>query len=292
VCLTRAGYHHITSSCNNLKSDGEKMKTRIITGLILAPLVVLIIWLLPDTLGVALVAAGGLFALDEFDRMLRPDAGRDRLWIFQMVGMLLFVVAGIKSPILAGGLAGGVIFLMMAAFLIERMSRPIDLETAATDVAKSLLGLVWIGIPTFCMVSILSMPMFGREILLTLFCIVWLGDTAAYFGGKYFGDKKLYPALSPKKTMVGGLAGLGGSIIGALIGKFIIEAPIEWAPAILLGLMGGVMEQVGDFAESMLKRGANVKDSGNLIPGHGGMFDRIDGILFAAPVIYFGWFLF
>ncbi len=93
--------------------------------------------------------------------------------------------------------------------------------------------------------------------------------------------------MSPKKTWAGAWFGLGGAIAGVCIVRALFESPLGWKSVILMGLLGGVAEQIGDLAESMMKRSTGVKDSGTLLPGHGGVLDRIDGMLFAAPVVFF-----
>jgi phosphatidate cytidylyltransferase len=127
--------------------------------------------------------------------------------------------------------------------------------------------------------------------------ITWMGDTGGYFGGRLFGGKlfggrKLAPTISPKKTREGAVFGLlmsilGGFTLNAVYRDIAGVGPIA-SPGVLLvaGLFGGIFEQLGDLLESLFKRFAGVKDSGSIIPGHGGLLDRVDGILFAAPVIW------
>jgi phosphatidate cytidylyltransferase len=126
----------------------------------------------------------------------------------------------------------------------------------------------------------------GRQGLLLLFLVVWLGDTGAYFAGRALGRHKLYPAVSPKKTVEGAVGGLAGSVAGAFIARLWLLPAMTPAECVVLGAAGAFLEQVGDLCESLLKRSAGVKDSGSVLPGHGGMLDRVDGVLFAAPLIY------
>jgi len=115
----------------------------------------------------------------------------------------------------------------------------------------------------------------------------------AYFGGKLFGRSKMYPAISPNKTWAGSISGMIGSIGGVFAIRAIFGIDYPWLPLLGLGIVGGVLGQLGDLAESMFKRSAGVKDSGNLLPGHGGMLDRIDAFLFVAPITWlwlFVWF--
>jgi phosphatidate cytidylyltransferase len=121
--------------------------------------------------------------------------------------------------------------------------------------------------------------------------VTWVGDSLAYFMGTHFGKRKLIPPVSPGKTVVGGVAGLVGSVlVGALAGWVFLDFHPQVALSVILGaamgLILGVAAQVGDLAESVTKREAGVKDSGNLLPGHGGVLDRFDGLIFNLPLAY------
>jgi phosphatidate cytidylyltransferase len=119
--------------------------------------------------------------------------------------------------------------------------------------------------------------------------VVWFGDTGGYFGGRFFGKHKLAPQKSPKKTWEGAIAGLAASMTAALIFHFCLYQGLTggFTTALACGFFGGISGQMGDLVESVIKRFTGVKDSGALLPGHGGLLDRIDGVLFAAPVIWF-----
>lgn len=127
----------------------------------------------------------------------------------------------------------------------------------------------------------------GRWLVLALFVSVWMCDSTAYFAGKYFGQRKLFERISPKKTWVGAIAGFFGAIAGFYIaGVYSLPdvAPVHW---IVLGSISGLFGQVGDLGESLLKRDAAIKDSSTLLPGHGGILDRFDSMVFVAPLTYF-----
>ena len=112
-------------------------------------------------------------------------------------------------------------------------------------------------------------------------------DTFAYFVGRKIGKRKLYAAVSPNKSIEGGLGGLVGSVFAIMMVKFTFLPVLGFFDAALIGLLLGVMGQLGDLFESLLKLACQVKDSGNMIPGHGGMLDRLDSLLFAFPVVYY-----
>ncbi|MFH1531007.1 MAG: phosphatidate cytidylyltransferase [Pseudomonadota bacterium] len=268
------------------------MFARIATGLVLAPVVVLLLVFLPETAGAGMVALAGLLAMDEYDRIVRPGRGRDAVWFVEMGALALLFLVALRP--FASVFLPGVIFLSLAALAVIRLSRPVRLEEAVNDIARPLLGVIWIGLPLALLSTILSGGLTahgGGLVALAILAMVFSGDSCAYFAGRSLGRHKLYPAISPKKTVEGGVGGLLGSVGGGLLVKAIFGLPMDWLPLALIGVLAGAAEQLGDFCESMLKRGAGVKDSGTLLPGHGGMFDRIDGVLFAAPVVYYSWLL-
>jgi len=127
----------------------------------------------------------------------------------------------------------------------------------------------------------------GSRYVILLLAIVWGGDTGAYFGGRFFGRVKLAPHMSPKKTREGAVAGLFGSVLGGfLINAFWGFSLASHEVVLYCSLAGGVAGQLGDLVESTLKRFSGVKDSGGIFPGHGGILDRVDGLVFAAPVVW------
>lgn len=127
----------------------------------------------------------------------------------------------------------------------------------------------------------------GLQWFLLLMAVVWLGDTGAFFMGSKFGKTKLFPVISPKKTVEGSLGGVLFSLVTAALCKLIFFHSMDFVDCFVLGIIGGSFGQLGDLVESMIKRSVAVKDSGAVMPGHGGFFDRFDGIIFAAPFFYF-----
>jgi phosphatidate cytidylyltransferase len=128
---------------------------------------------------------------------------------------------------------------------------------------------------------------FGVKWLFLIMLIVMTNDSAAYYTGCSFGKHRLYLLVSPKKSIEGAVGGLVGSLFGALLAKFIFFPQLTFGDAVLTAIVIGVVGQTGDLFESLLKRSFGVKDSGTLIPGHGGLLDRMDSILFAAPITYY-----
>ena len=126
----------------------------------------------------------------------------------------------------------------------------------------------------------------GISWLFFLFLVVFIGDSAAFYGGTLFGKHKLIPSVSPGKTIEGSVAGLIAGVGAGLCGKYFFNLPILWGACVLLSLLVEVAAQTGDLFESQLERAAKIKDSGGILPGHGGVLDRIDATLFAVPVLY------
>lgn len=153
-------------------------------------------------------------------------------------------------------------------------------------IAKQVQGIVYIPLLLSFLVLIRRAPD-GMIWIFLLLAIIFAGDICAYYVGSYFGRHKLSPAISPGKTVEGAIGGLVGNLLAGSIGKSFFMPTISWGPAVLFFLAVGLAGQVGDLFESEFKRSSKIKDSGVLLPGHGGFLDRIDALLFASPVAYF-----
>jgi phosphatidate cytidylyltransferase len=150
----------------------------------------------------------------------------------------------------------------------------------------ALFGILFIGF-LLAYVSLIWNMTNGRLWVLFLMVTIWAGDIFALLSGSFFGRHKLYPKISPNKTFEGLGGAIVGSIIVALAFALLFIPHLGKGPCILLAIGLGILGQLGDFTESMLKRSAQVKDSGTLIPGHGGMLDRLDSFLFSAPFLHY-----
>ena len=158
------------------------------------------------------------------------------------------------------------------------------LQDVLPAIAISSAGLLFVALPFSYLVRINEIEHDGRALILFTLALIWAGDTLAYFVGKFFGRIPMAPALSPKKTWEGGIANLIGSLLIAWATAQFVLAPVGILVAIALA--ANIAGQMGDLIESAYKRGAGVKDSGTLIPGHGGVLDRIDSLILAAPVVW------
>ncbi|MBE0596525.1 MAG: phosphatidate cytidylyltransferase [Desulfuromonadales bacterium] len=258
------------------------MKQRILTGLILLPLLVLFIGFASPALFNLLVYAVVLLALVEFFTMGLPAEPVTERYLAIAAGTLLtpFLVVADEAVKMA---ALTLLFIFLAIFFLLRFR---DLQTVVQRLGMITLGIFYLPLLLSYLPLLRELPA-GREWIFTVLLLVMAGDTAAYFIGVRFGRRKLYPAISPNKSVEGAMGGLLGSLGGAVLAKIAFFPALRLFDCLLLGLAAGVVAQLGDLFESMLKRSFGVKDSGRLIPGHGGILDRLDSLLFAFPLVYF-----
>jgi phosphatidate cytidylyltransferase len=266
-------------------------KKRLITALCGIPIVIVAIWFDgPLPWFTILASIWGLLALLEFYRL----AGISRvipLTGFGLLWTLLFVThphctCDMVVPIL---LASAVIVsLIILLFLRKR-------EGSLTAWAWAVAGTLYIGWLLGYLVALrlepgtADFPQMGRNLVFLALFATFGSDSTAYFIGKAIGRHKLAPLISPGKTWEGTIGGLIGAVVVSYLFTLStpFQLPINYWQAIILGLLISVFGQGGDLLESMLKRRAGVKESGNLMPGHGGLLDRMDSILFAGVVVYF-----
>jgi phosphatidate cytidylyltransferase len=202
--------------------------------------------------------------------------------ILPAAGAVLPLLFYLRSPALTL-FALTVLLLAIAIYTLFSFT---EIKAAATEAALLLLGLLYIPFLLGYLVLLRNHPLGWQWILLIMF-IVMSGDSAAYFIGCRFGKRKLYPAVSPNKSIEGSIAGIAGSMAAVVVAKMLFFAGITLPDALLAALLIGTISQIGDLFESLLKRSCGVKDSGGIFPGHGGILDRLDSILFAAPVAYY-----
>lgn len=194
---------------------------------------------------------------------------------------LVFIPLAGNDKLLISGI--GLLFIGFSLLFLFRIR---TIETAARDVALALLAFLYIPFLLMHLVLLRQTP-FGIQWLIVIMLIVMTNDSAAYYSGSAFGKHRLYPLVSPKKSIEGAIGGLLGSLVGTMLAKFTFFPQLTFTDAAVTAIVVGMVGQAGDLFESLLKRSFGVKDSGTLIPGHGGVLDRLDSILFAAPIAYY-----
>jgi len=266
---------------------------RVITALVLIPLVLVLVFLGPRwqwlfTLAVAFVAA---LASWEF-LGLAELAGATSPRTAVLAALLVLFAVNLEWPDRTMAVFG---ILCLGLLVYCTFMRPV--EQVMTDASASIFCLVYIGL-TLIALSTLHELSNGPSLVAFLFCVVWAGDIAALYVGRAWGRHKMAPRLSPNKSWEGALGSVAGSLLvtGGLLGlaallqtwnSGALSFPEDIWYWLVLAVVVNIAAQVGDLAESALKRSAGVKDSGTLLPGHGGVLDRIDALLLAAPVLWY-----
>jgi len=254
--------------------------TRVLSGVVLGAVALALIWFLDSTalLGVALVVCA--LAFHEYERIVEKIGAKLPYWTTLLATLTTCAMVPFQWVDIASVLAISLLLVALSVLASTRAGPPLLADTAA-----AMLAPVYIGLPLGSLVGVHAMA--GKEAVLLLIATVAVSDTAQYYAGRTFGRTPLAPARSPKKTREGAV---GGFVIApaflAVAGSYWLPLyPWWWHASLGLGIV--VAGIIGDLFESMLKRAAEMKDSGTLIPGHGGVLDRIDALLFAAPVFYF-----
>ncbi len=262
-----------------------KLAKRVIVAIIGIPLII-IVSLYGKIPFLIFAAAIGAVSYYEFSKM----AGNRRYYANKIIGLLcvLCLIVNEYLKLIDFSVLSFIIVLLLLIFELFR-----NKESAIANIGVSLIGVFYIGMFVSALVNLrefynASAFTYGQGgyLILSLFVSIWLCDSAAYFLGTALGSNKLMPRVSPNKSWEGALAGFIFSIVTMLACKPLFADFLEWRDAIVIGLIVGTFGQVGDLVESLLKRDAHVKDSSSIIPGHGGILDRFDSLLFTAPIVY------
>lgn len=261
-------------------SRGASLGRRVISTAILLPLFVWMVVAGPAWLFGAVLVLVAAIAQWEFTGMFERAGFATFRWLGLLGGAL--VTASFALPLSEQATLTAVVLSLLAAGLLRRESGRAHWE----PMAITLLGVAyvnWLLGYAFWLYDLVD----GVQWMLLLVSVTWLGETAAYAIGSTLGRHKLAPVVSPRKTVEGAAAQLIASVLGALGARAWFFPVLSLESAIVVGLLLGVVGQVGDLAESAIKRGVHTKDSGGLIPGHGGMLDRVDSLLVNTPVLFY-----
>lgn len=259
------------------------LRARLATAAVAIPLLVGIIFFVPHGVFAAFVGAIAALGIVEYAGLLgaqRPSAHTPAL----LVGGLLTAAASVADgpgPWTAAGVAGATI-----AGLAIAAARADDCGRAVGDLGLALVGALWVGFLLPHFIWLRALPD-GPGWVGFVVAVVMAGDSTGYFVGRAWGRHKLAPKLSPGKTVEGAAGILAGAVAGGCLARAVWLHSASWAEVALLGLAMGAVGQVGDLAESMIKRAFGAKDSGGIFPGHGGVLDRIDSMLFPAVLVFY-----
>ncbi len=269
-----------------IKMKMSNLATRVIVALFGIPLIIIvsILGALPFLLFVLVI---GLVSFFEFSKML----SRRRFFPNLLVGSLS--VTAIIANSYFNFVEPQLLFLIIVpVLLLSELFRKSDSSIA--NIGATIIGIFYIGLFSASLVlireyyshSFSSQYDQGGYIIISIFAAIWICDSAAYFIGTATGKHKILTRVSPHKSWEGGIAGFVFSIVVMVVAQSLYLDFLSMQDAVVIGFIIGLLGQAGDFVESQMKRDANVKDSSSLIPGHGGIFDRFDSLLFSAPLIY------
>jgi phosphatidate cytidylyltransferase len=252
--------------------------SRVVVGLIGLPIVLGVVYIGGWwVFALAAIAAG--IALHEYWLLARPLAP---LAPAGYIGAALALVGAEMGGV--GWMIGGVLTTFLFAFALKAISEARQAATIA--ISGTVMGAVWIGCGLAFLILLRDLPVHGRLVAFSVLLAVWAGDTIAYIGGRLVGRHKLAPRTSPGKTWEGLVFGTAATIFVAFI-AFYKQDYLTIGQSIVVGVVIAIAAPAGDLFESLLKRDMDVKDTGTLLGGHGGMLDRLDALLFAAPAVYF-----
>lgn len=267
-----------------MTDEPKKLSNTAVRLLAVAPLIPLILWLMfgaPPWAFVLLVATAVAIASAELMTMIYPRRMAPRAYgVLAAVGVALghrYLSVDIFLPLSLMALVLGAVVVSLAT--------PKPIEGAATRAGWLIAGPLYVGFLLSSLLLLHRLPHGGAWVMLTML-LAWLSDTGAYFSGKAFGRHKLYPLISPKKTVEGAVGGLLAAVLSAVGMHYTLLPELPVVHAVGLGVVAGALGQLGDLFASLLKRATGVKDSGKILPGHGGILDRIDALLITGALTW------
>jgi phosphatidate cytidylyltransferase len=265
----------------------SNLAARLLTAAVLIPLLIAAIrW--DNPIGVwAIVFTATALGLREFYNMTMAKESVVERGFAVLLGLGFAAVLywfDSDGKLIGISLAGVIIFAFL--FLLFRFR---TMETVAVRISSMVAGVLYVGLLLTYVALLKKRGADGGAWVYIVLTVTWFSDTTAYFAGRFLGPfwpRKMYEAVSPKKTMMGLFGGVAGSVGALVLAKLWYFPSLSWVDVFAVAVPANLLGQTGDLCESMLKRSVGVKDSGALLPGHGGMLDRIDALLFTAPYVY------
>jgi phosphatidate cytidylyltransferase len=271
---------------------------RILTAIVALPVLLYTVWSDTPYYFAALTAISVLIGLYEFYSLASRLEIIAQKTLGCVAGLAVVACFTFNRPALIAAVLSGLVIVSLSILIFQGG----DLGKAMAIASVTVLGVLYVALLAGALIGVRMLddahtvpatPKLAAKLLTTFFAMVMLTDTGAYYTGRAIGRHKLAPRVSPGKTIEGSVGGFISSALAGVACREFFFHEIPLLHVISLGVIIGIVGQIGDLAESMLKRGAGVKDSGAIFPGHGGMLDRIDSLLFCAPIIYYysQWFL-
>jgi phosphatidate cytidylyltransferase len=262
----------------------SNLAVRLVTAAIVAPILLLTLFRGPALAWYGIVFVASMIGAAELFGMTHPE---DR--VARAIGVVS--TGAVSLGLYFGGHDARVLLTLIAGVTIVGALVPLwrlgRIEDAALRILAGIAGPLYVGgLVTFLALLRRDQADLGPPFVLLTLMLSWMADTGGYFAGRFLGKTKLYEAVSPKKTREGFAGSLGGAIFGACLAHFWYLPSLPLHHALGLALVGGALGQLGDLVESLLKRSTGIKDSGSIVPGHGGILDRIDALLIVSPIVY------
>ena len=256
--------------------------SRVLVAVIAVPVLVFVIYQRSPLPVWGLAFTASLIAMYEFFSMTHDD--KTDVIVSVLFGALaVLAIYWLPKPYAATATLLTVFFPTLLYFLLRFR----DIETVASRACFSVVGILYAGVFfTFMALIKRDFGVHGADVIILLLGTAWLSDTGGYFAGKALGKRKLYAAISPNKTWAGAVGGTLAAGCGAVLIRMYLLPDFSWFDVLFLAISGSILGQAGDLCESMIKRSQGVKDSGAILPGHGGILDRVDAVLFIAPYFY------
>lgn len=273
--------HEAVANMSEPKKGRSNLTLRLLTAAVTVPLIIYALFWGPKWLFPGMVITVCTLGAIELFGMVMPQHPVSRVWGVATTLLVCLVVGGIFGP----GWVAPTFVLAICGGLLTTLVKVEPVEGAAARAAWSIAGPAYIG-GLFGVIALLFRQEHGGEWCVLAMLYAFWSDTAGYFVGRSYGRRKLYVAVSPNKTIEGSIGGILGALLGSLIAHFWFLPSLGIVAAVLLAIVAAIAGQLGDLCESLIKRSTGVKDSGTLLPGHGGILDRVDALLFTNAAVY------